>query len=314
MTARRWSIVIECGAGVLGLVRTVDSARLQSRSASIVLAVSSRMAAPSIVDATAQRVDATVVTGDGLTAAVEAAVTSGGDSGWLIVPAGYVLDRDAVAVLGDMLADSGDESCAAGSIVARSADGLHSAWWASGLTFSDIAADPTSAPPIVAVGSGAWPGLRPIDPALEFAASYDIRLQLLARRPLRRITRVVASVNVEQAYWQSLIDHSDYRAALESILDRHRATMEGATEAIVIGRERAAAAIRAEHRDLAGRRPGDAAELDRLRGAIADAQAWLKATASAKWIGAICDARIRSAVIGGTNAAPRSIAATSTTS
>jgi len=276
MTTGRWSIVIECGEAVLGLVRTVDSARSQSRPASIVLAVSTRRAAPSIIDDTSRRTGATVVTGDGLTEAVDAALASARDHAWLIVPAGYVLNRSAIAALDDVFTDRPDARSATGVVVARSADGLQSARWTPGLTFGEIVADPTSAPPLIAVQPG-WPRLRTIEPALEFAASYDIRLQILAATALLGSSQVVASVDVGHAYWQSLIDDAGYRPALEAVLERHRPAMEAATGEIVIARERAAAAIRAEHRDLAGRRPGDAAELDRLRGAIADAKAWLNA-------------------------------------
>jgi peptidoglycan/xylan/chitin deacetylase (PgdA/CDA1 family) len=277
MNPERWSIVIECGEGALALVRTIDSARRQSHAAPILLAVSIRTSAPSILDAAAQRAGAIVVRGDGLAAAIDAAAATAGETGVLIVPTGYVLDRDAVAILAGALAESADLVCAAGVVTARSPDGLHSAIWTPGVSFSELVADPTSAPPVVAVRSGAWPHLHPTDASLEFAASYDVRLQLLAQRPSRMASQVVASVDVAQAYWQPFIDHPGYRGALESILDRHRAAMQAETEAVVIGRERAAASIRKEHRALAGRRPGDAAELDRLRGAIADARAWLNA-------------------------------------
>src|SRR5262245_24694004 len=186
MIPDRWSIVIECGDGARALVRTVDSARHQTYPAeSILLAASTRSPVPSIIDAISQRTGAVVVTGDGLTAAVEAAVAQAGDACVLIVPAGFVLDRGAVAALAETLEASDETSCAAGIVTTRSADGVYAAQWTPGGAFSDLVADPTSAPPIVALRSAAWPMLRPIEAALEFAAAYDIRLQLASTRSLR---------------------------------------------------------------------------------------------------------------------------------
>ena len=208
MIPERWSIVIECEGGALALVRTVDSARLQTQPAeSIQLAVSIRSPASSLVEAVAERTGATVVREDGLTAAVNAAVARVGDACVLIVPAGFVLDRGAVAALAATLDSSGEACCAVGAVTARSADGLHSAPWTLGETFSDLVADPTSAPPIVAVRSTDWPHLRPIESDLEFAAAYEVRLQLASVLSLRRTASVVASVAVKQAYWQAFIDH-----------------------------------------------------------------------------------------------------------
>jgi len=200
MSPKRWSIVIECGGEALALVRTVDSARRQTHAVpSIILAVSTRSPVSPLVEAVSERTGAAVVRGDGLTAALNAAVAQAGDACLLIVPAGYVLDRGAVAALAAPLETSAEGCLAVGTVIARSPDGLHSAPWTPGETFSDLVADPTSAPPIVAMRSKDWPAARPLDPDLESGAAYDVRLQLASVLPLCRTASVVASVGVKQA-------------------------------------------------------------------------------------------------------------------
>jgi peptidoglycan/xylan/chitin deacetylase (PgdA/CDA1 family)/glycosyltransferase involved in cell wall biosynthesis len=280
--AERVSLVVVPGAWTDDVRRTVASAAGQRGVIAEVLLVDDGRPEPRIRSAVATLAaigPARVVEAEGASAgaARNAGVRAASGSFVVCLDEGDLLDADFCAEALEALGAGPAAYAVAGAVAEPGGEPFEpplAAGWDAGAVLGTTLAAPSA----VLFRRSSWEAAGGFDETLDALVAYDFLVRVhesggqglrLARAGLRRLAR-------RDAGYRASIEPERYLAAVQAVLDRHRATFEADPPTVLFGRERALREVARQHRARVDRRDRLFGELRELTWELGRLRDWLR--------------------------------------